>query len=116
VPEQQEPGTQTWGFWLGSAAATLLPCPIRCFMVTVKSIELLWLTILHTRCMHGDVWLLVIVLILFLFFLYSRSILSYFRHWPVELLRNCRDLMLVECDAAGIVDPVVFLSAFNVWK
>jgi hypothetical protein len=33
VAEQQEPGTQTWGFWLGSAAAT--------FMVTVKSIELL---------------------------------------------------------------------------
>jgi hypothetical protein len=32
VPEQQEAGTQTWGFWLGSAAAALLPRSIRFFI------------------------------------------------------------------------------------
>jgi hypothetical protein len=32
VAEQKEPCTQTWGFWLGSAALTLLSRPIRCFI------------------------------------------------------------------------------------
>jgi hypothetical protein len=101
----EEHGTQTWGFWLGSALLqlpALLLRPIRCFVwsLRLKSIDLLCLTILPTRCM----WCVVagyIALILYLLFLYTRPIV--FSLFPSNVYEIVVPFLVLECDAAGIV-------------